>query len=135
MQDVIIGFVNWLRTEYSDAVAVVLKGSHARGQASQWSDIDFDVLVSTANVEEYRTWIQPVDGRLVHISAAVESLDAWLADASEPSYWSLGLPTVETTRLLWAIDDRHRELLDHPHQTHPPHEMEIEDTMEALGKM
>ncbi len=135
MQDFISGFVNRLRTEYADAVAVVLKGSHARGQASRWSDIDFDVLVSTANVEEYRTWIEPVNGRLVHISAAVESLDAWLADANEPSSWSLGFPTIETTKLLWAIDDRHRELLDHPHQTHPPHEIEIEDTMEALGKM
>lgn len=135
MQEFIEEFVSRLRAGYPDAVAVVLKGSHARGQAKPWSDIDFDVLVSTPDVEEYRTWIEPVGDRLVHISAAVESLDAWLADANEPSPWSLGFPTVETTMLLWAVDDKHRELLDHPHQTHPPHDMEIEDTMEALGKM
>lgn len=135
MQDFVEGFVDRLRAEYPDAVAVVLMGSHARGQASQWSDIDFDVLVSAPEVEEYRTWIEPVEERLVHISAAVESLDAWLTDASEPSPWSLGFPTIETTKLLWAIDDEHRLQLDHPYKTHPTHEIEIEDTMEALGKM
>lgn len=135
MQDFIAGCVSRLRTEYPDAVAVLLKGSHARGQAKPWSDIDFDVLLRTPNIEEYRTWIEPVGDRLVHISAAVVSLDAWLADGYEPSSWSLGFPTVETTKLLWAVDDEHRALLDHPHQTHPPHEIEVEDTMEALGKM
>lgn len=137
MQEFIEGFVVRLRVEYPDSVAVVLKGSHARGEAKPWSDIDFDVLVSTPGVEEYRTWIEPVGDRLVHISAAVESLDAWLTDANAPSSWSLGFPTVETTKLLWAIDEAHCELLDQPHQTHPPHEIEIEieDTMEALGKM
>lgn len=135
MQEFIQNFVIRLRQDYPDAAAVVLKGSHARGQAKPWSDIDFDVLLSTPNVEEYRTWIEPVGERLVHISAAVETLDAWLDDANEPSSWSLGFPTIETTKLLWAVDDEYRELLDHPYQTHPPHEIEIEDTMEALGKM
>lgn len=135
MQDFIELVAHRLRVEYPATVAIVLKGSHARGQARPWSDIDFDVLVSTAGVEEYRTWIEPVGDRLVHISAAVESLDAWQADAHAPSSWSLGFPTIETTKLLWAIDDEHRVMLDHPHQTHPAHEVEIEDTMEALGKM
>lgn len=135
MQEFIQEFVVRLRAEYPDAIAVVLKGSHARGQAKPWSDIDFDVLESTADVEDYRTWIELVGDRLVHISAGVESLDAWLADSQNPSSWSLGFPTIETTKLLWAVDDEHRELLDHPYQTHPPHEIEIEDTMEALGKM
>lgn len=135
MQEFIEGFVVRLRAEYPNAVAIVLKGSHARGQAKPWSDIDFDVLLSTPGIEEYRTWIEPVNERLVHISAAVEFVDAWIADANEPSSWSLGFPTIETTKLLWAIDDDHRELLDHPYQAHPPHEIEIEDTMEALGKM
>lgn len=135
MQEFIPEFVVRLRTEYPECVAVVLKGSHARGEAKPWSDIDFDVLLSTPDIEEYRTWIEPVGERLVHISAAVESLDAWLADTNEPSSWSLGFPTIETTKLLWSIDHEHRTLLDHPYQTHPPHEIEIEDTMEALGKM
>lgn len=135
MQDKIQQTVERLRAEYADAVAVVLKGSHARGEAKPWSDVDFDVLVSSPDVEEYRTWIEPVGDRLVHISVAVESLTSWLVDSEEPSPWSLGFPTVETTKLLWAVDARHHALLDHPHRTHPAHEIEIEDTMEALGKM
>ena len=135
MEQVIDGFAIRVREAYPDAVAIILKGSHARGEAKPWSDIDFDVLVSTPDVEEYRTWIEPVGERLVHISVAVESLDAWIADREEPSSWSLGFPTIETTKLLWTIDDEHTQLLDHPHKTHPPHEIEIEDTMEALGKM
>jgi hypothetical protein len=135
MQHIIAQWVDHLRQEHPDAVAVVLKGSHARGEATQWSDIDFDVLVSAPGTELYRTWIEPVNGRLVHISAAVESLSGWLADAEEPSSWSLGLPTTETTQLLWAASDELRLQLDRPFISHPAAEPEVEDTMEALGKI
>ena len=135
MQEFILGFMDRLRDEYPHAVAIILKGSHARGEARPWSDVDFDVLVSTQAVEEYRTWIEPVGERLVHISAAVETLDAWIDDGDAASSWSLGFPTIETTKLLWAIDEEHRKLLDQPYQLHPAHEVEIEDTMEALSKM
>lgn len=127
--------VQRLRDEYQDAVAVLLKGSMARGEAHGWSDIDFDLLVSTPETEIYRTWLMPEGERLVHVSVAVESLDAWLADAEEPSSWSLGLPTAETTQLLWAVSDGVRQLLDHPAKLHPPAEPEVEDAVEALGKM
>ncbi len=135
MQQIIAKWVERLRQEHPDAVAVVLKGSHARGEAGEWSDIDFDVLISSSDTEIYRTWIEPIGGRLVHISAAVESLDGWLADATAPSEWSLGLPTVETTKLLWAANDELWAQLDHPVRNHPAAEPEVEDTMEALGKI
>lgn len=135
MHQTIRQWVDRLRQEHPDAVAVVLKGSHARGEASRWSDIDFDVLVSTPDTEVYRTWIEPVGDRLVHVSAAVESLSGWLADADEPSEWSLGLPTVETTKLLWAGTDELWSQLDRPFKSHPAAEPEVEDTMEALGKI
>lgn len=135
MQHVIQSFVDRLQQEYPDTLAIVLKGSHALGNANPWSDIDVDVLVSTPDVEEYRTWIEPVGDRLVHISVAVESLDAWLADANEPASWSLGFPSVETTRLLWAATDELAQQLDRPYRPHPAHGIEIEDTVEALGKM
>lgn len=135
MQQFIAHWVDRLRQEYPDAVAILLKGSHARGEATVWSDIDFDVLVGTERVEDYRTWIEPVGERLVHISAAVESLAGWLADSDQPSSWSLGLPTIETTQLLWADDDATLERLHKPYKTHPAAEPEVEDTMEALGKI
>ncbi len=135
MQQIIAQWVDRLRQEYPDAIAVVLKGSHARGEAGAWSDIDFDVLVSTPEIEIYRTWIEPVGERLVHISAAVESLAGWLGETGEPASWSLGLPTIETTSLLWAASDELRAQLDHPARSHPAAEPEVEDTMEALGKI
>lgn len=135
MEQIITQWVDRLRQEHADAVAVVLKGSYARGEAREWSDIDFDVLVSTPDTEIYRTWIEPVGERLVHISAGVESLASWLADANQPSEWSLGLPTIETTKLLWAASEGLRAQLDHPARTHPAAGPEVEDTMEALGKI
>lgn len=135
MQAFIDANVLRLRQEYPTAIAILLKGSHARGEAKAWSDVDFDVLVCEPDVEEYRAWIEPVGGRLVHVSAAIETAEGWEADASEPSPWSLGLPTIETTKLLWAADDSSRLRFDHPHKAHPAAEPEIEDTMEALGKI
>lgn len=111
--------VQRFRTEHSDVIAVLLKGSHARGEATPWSDMDFDVLVSTPSTEIYRTWLVEVDDRLVHVSAAVEGIDDWLADADEPSSWSLGLPTAETTRLVWVADDDLWRQLDQPARMHP----------------
>ncbi|MCO5214971.1 MAG: nucleotidyltransferase domain-containing protein [Thermomicrobiales bacterium] len=127
--------VQRFRVEHPDAVAVLLKGSHARGEATPWSDMDFDVLVSAPETEIYRTWLVEVDARLVHISAAVEGIDGWLADADEPSSWSLGLPTAETTRLLWAATDELWQRLDHPAKMHPAASAEVEDSVEAFGKM
>lgn len=124
-----------LRTEYPSAVAILLKGSHARDEGTPWSDIDFDVLVTNDNTEIYRTWLEDFDGRLVHVSAAVESVDAWIADSDQPSRWSLGLPSIETTRLLWATGDQLRTLLDQPAKEHPAAEPEVEDAVEAFGKV
>lgn len=135
MQAFIESNVLRLQQEYPAAIAILLKGSHARGEAKEWSDIDLDVLVSDPDVEEYRAWIEPVGDRLVHVSVAVETADGWEGDASDPSPWSLGLPTIETTRLLWAVDMATQQRFDHPHKAHPAAEPELEDTMEALGKI
>nr|WP_063840509.1 aminoglycoside nucleotidyltransferase ANT(4')-IIb [Pseudomonas aeruginosa]AAM76670.1 aminoglycoside nucleotidyltransferase [Pseudomonas aeruginosa] len=135
MQHTIARWVDRLREEYADAVAILLKGSYARGDAATWSDIDFDVLVSTQDVEDYRTWIEPVGDRLVHISAAVEWVTGWERDTVDPSSWSYGLPTQETTRLMWAINDETRRRMDRPYKTHPAAEPEVENTVEALGKI
>nr|WP_063840508.1 aminoglycoside nucleotidyltransferase ANT(4')-IIa [Pseudomonas aeruginosa]AAA25717.1 aminoglycoside-4'-adenyltransferase [Pseudomonas aeruginosa] len=128
-------WIDRLREAYPHAVAILLKGSYARGEASAWSDIDFDVLVSDEEVEEYRTWIEPVGERLVHISVAVEWVTGWERDSADPSSWSYGLPTQETTQLLWAADENIRRRLDRPFKVHPAAEPEVEDTVEALGKI
>lgn len=125
-----------LRNEVPGAVAVILKGSHVRGDAGPHSDVDFDVLIDGPGTERYPLWIEPdVTGRLRHVSVAVQDLAGWLAETDEPEPWALGLPTREPTRLLWAATPELRDRLDRPWRGHPPAEPEVEDWFESLGKM
>lgn len=125
-----------LRQETPGAVAVLLKGSHVRGDAGPHSDIDFDVLVDGPATERYPLWLEPDDtGRLRHVSVAVQDLAGWLAEGDEPEPWALGLPVREPARLLWAASPALRERLDRPWREHPPEDPEIEDWVESLGKV
>jgi len=128
-------WVERLRREVPNAVAVLLKGSFARGAPGPHSDIDVDVLVAPGPRDDYLAWLVEQDGRLVHVSAAVQDLAAWLAEAEEPEGWAFGLPAHETTRLLWVRDDALRARLDRPARVHPPGEAELEDFVEAWGKV
>lgn len=124
-----------LRSEFPNAVAIILKGSHARGGAGRFSDIDFDVLTEGERVERYPVWIEPdSSGRPRHISVAVQDLDAWLDAGSEPESWAFGLPVREDTRLLWTARPELRATLDRPWRPHPPEDPELEDFVESLGK-
>ena len=125
-----------LRREIPGTVAVILKGSHVRGEAGPCSDVDFDVLVadSTEVAHPYLTWIEPDDmGRLVHVSVSVDSVSRWVAGMAEPAGWSFGLPAREATRLLWCVDAL-RAQLDRPYHVHPAGNPELDDTIECLGK-
>ncbi len=97
------GWVERLRRDVPGAVAIVLKGSHGRGNAGPWSDLDFDVLVFNEEIADaYLTWIvDDGSGRLVHVSVAVETVEDWLAGFREVASWSFGFPSSEVTRLLW----------------------------------
>jgi phosphoribosyl-AMP cyclohydrolase len=125
-----------LSKEVPGTVAVVLKGSHARGDAGPHSDIDFDVLVEGPPVERYPLWLEPdAGGRLRHVSVAVQDLAGWLAEGDEPEPWALGLPVREPTRLLWATTPALRERLDRPWREYAAAEPEVEDWFECFGKM
>jgi phosphoribosyl-AMP cyclohydrolase len=128
-------WVERLRAGIPDAVAVLLKGSHARDVAGPHSDVDLDVLVAPGPRDDYRAWLVERGGRLVHVSVAVQELDGWLGEAAEHVSWAFGLPAHETTRLLWARDEALRARLDRPAQLHPPMEPELEDTVEGFGKV
>jgi phosphoribosyl-AMP cyclohydrolase len=129
-------WVDRLRREIPDVVAVILKGSHALGAASPHSDVDVDVLVGHAPHEAYLAFFEETEpGRLRHISVAVQDLEGWLSDAEEPVSWAYGLPAAETTRLLWARDEELHAQLDHPARRHPPEPPELEDFIEAWGKV
>jgi hypothetical protein len=125
-----------LRSVFPQAVAVLLKGSLVSGTAGPYSDIDLDVLQAGREMEAYPAWFEQArDGRLRHVSVAVQNVDAWLAEEAEPRTWAYGLPVHEATRLLWAATPTLRDILDRPHRAHPPADPEIEDAVESLGKM
>jgi len=131
------GWCGRLRDGIPGAVAVILKGSHARDAAGPRSDVDFDVLVAdgTEVAHPYLTWIEPDErGQLVHVSVAVDPVSGWVKTMAEPAGWSFGLPAREATRVLWAANARLHEVLDRPYQQHPAGEPELEDTIECLGK-
>lgn len=129
-------WVDRLRRETLGAVAIILKGSHALGDAGSHSDVDFDVLVEGDPYEAYLAYFEETpEGRLRHISVAVQDLAGWLSEVDEPVDWAYGLPAAETTRLLWARDDELRVLLDKPARIHPPEPPELEDFIEAWGKI
>jgi predicted nucleotidyltransferase len=125
-----------LRRDIPNVAAILLKGSHARGEAGPFSDVDIDVLVDREPFEDYLAWFEDADdGRLRHISAAVQDIGGWMAETREPVEWAYGLPAAETTRLLWARDDFLRRQLDLPARKHPPEPPELEDFVEAWGKI
>jgi len=128
-------WIDRLRKDIPGTRAIILKGSHARGQAGPHSDIDFDVLTESGD-ESYRAYLEPDEaGRLIHVSVAVDSVEAWLADEDEPASWSFGLPAIEATKLLWAATGELRSRLDRPFHAHPAGDPELEDFVEGLGKV
>ncbi len=123
-----------LRSEIPGAVAVLLKGSHVRGNAGPWSDLELDVLTLDEEIaDEYLAWIvDDGDGRLVHV--AVERLNDWLDGFRDVASWSFGLPSHEAARLLWLGRPSLRAELDRASWEHPGGEPELEDFFEGLGK-
>ena len=125
-----------LRKSIPDAAAILLKGSYARGKPEPFSDVDFDVLVDRGVRDDYLTYlIENEAGLLVHVSVAVQDVASWLADADEVEDWAYKLPAAETTLLLWARDNALRHKLDRSARTHPPGAPELEDFLEAYGKV
>ena len=124
-----------LAREIPGTLAVLLKGSHVRGTAGPWSDVDFDVLVDDKEiVAPYLTWFESTTHGIVHISVAVEHLDLWLAGFEEPANWAFGFAGRPVTRLLWVARPSLTAELDRPDRTHAGGEPELEDFVESLGK-
>lgn len=122
--------------EIPEAAAILLKGSYARGEPGPFSDVDFDVLVDPGPGSDYVMYLVEHDsGQLIHVSVATHSVATWLDEAHEPEPWTFGLPAFETTRLLWARNEVWRSRLDRPAREHPPGVPELEDFVEAFGKV
>jgi hypothetical protein len=116
-------------------LAVLLKGSHVRGDAGPWSDVDFDVLVDDTEIEApYLTWFDDSTGRIVHVSVAVHHFETWLEDFDEPADWAFGFAGRPATKPLWVARPSLVAELDRPDRAHVVGEPELEDFIESLGK-
>ena len=98
-----------LRREEPRAVAVLCHGSYARGAAEPHSDLDMDVLIDGGPGAGYRSAFDELpDGRLLHVTIAIETLDGWLAQFEPPAEsedWAFFLPARQDARLLWATPE------------------------------
>jgi phosphoribosyl-AMP cyclohydrolase len=131
----------WL-TEWTDrlrrlpghrVLAIYLRGSHAQGTATRFSDVDFDVLVDEGPHKSYPVWLVPHEGRLRHVSVAVADVASFQREIASPAKWSFGWPVRSALHPLW-IDDSRPELAVHE-LTNPQGEPLLEDAVEDFSKI
>ena len=89
------------KADRPDVLSLVLMGSHARGEAGAYSDVDLVRFVRTSTATESETLL--LDGTLVVISTATaQSIDGWF---SEPTQ---AVDTISGLRTARALIDRGR---------------------------
>ncbi|MBF9133550.1 phosphoribosyl-AMP cyclohydrolase, partial [Plantactinospora sp. S1510] len=115
-------------------VGVLLRGSHARGAATTYSDVDIDVLVSGGPYVAYPAYLAETGDRLTHLSVAVRDVRSWLARLDQPADWSFGLPVVAPTRLLWASEEW-RPSVELTEIRQRPGDPDLENVVAGLGKV
>ena len=120
--------------DYPDIRAILLKGSHVRGDAGPFSDIDLDLLVDDLDDSAYAAWFDREAGQWHHVSVAIHSWDAWWEDAAEPVEWAMGLAALEVFHLCWARDASDAARFARPGIVHPAAGPELEDCFSDLGK-
>lgn len=69
------------------ALALMLHGSHARGDAGPFSDIDLRIFTATPPLQRDRERVAPCGGRLVHWSIGARTLAEKLAEIADPEVW------------------------------------------------
>jgi phosphoribosyl-AMP cyclohydrolase len=128
-------WVRRLRHEVPDAVAVFLAGSHVRGDAGPYSDVDFDVLVAEGPRDQWPLWLDLDRQRLVRVEVWVRDVARWLASQEESQDWAFGLASAEPLKLCWVADDSWRARLERPRLSHPAGEPELDHLVSDLGKV
>ena len=134
-------FARWvgrLRREEPRAVAILCHGSYARGEAEAHSDLDLDVLIDGEPEVGYLSAFEELpDGRLLHATVAVKSLEEWLepfAEGAEAEEWSFFLAAREVARLLWATDEA-RAALEGRVSLELSRSPQLQDLLECAAKV
>jgi phosphoribosyl-AMP cyclohydrolase len=114
-------------------LAVYLRGSHAQGLATEYSDVDFDVLVEGVAYERFPAWIVLSGENLRHVSVSMADVETFRRELTEPARWAFGWPVSSPIRPLW-IDPSRPDLRLHA-ITHPEGEPLLEEAIEDLSKI
>jgi phosphoribosyl-AMP cyclohydrolase len=123
-----------LRQEPS-AAAVLLVGSHARGVAGPYSDLDLTLLTKEVPADRYRAiFVEQAEDQLLHVSVLAMQWEEWVAMYRKPASWSFSLPAARAVRVLWA-DDAVRSQLAGVAGTNPAGPIELEDFVECACKV
>ncbi len=125
-----------LRAAEPKLQAVVLCGSHARGEGARHSDIDIMALTDGPPKRQDRTWFEiGMDGEMLHISVGAQSLEDFEEAETEAATWALGFPVEDTMRLAWATTRGRTVLGDDPSERLPAGTPELEDFVEFYMKV
>ena len=136
--DVLERIVARLRELEPSAMAVIVVGSYARGEAVADSDLDVRVVTRAEPSSEYRMWFEERPGaKPLHVSPSVRSLERWLAEREEPAQWrwALGFPVLDEMRYAWAGSGAQQLLGDPPSILRAAAPPELEDFVEFLTKV
>jgi hypothetical protein len=128
-------WVQRLRREVPEAVAIFLGGSQLRGDAGPCSDVDFDIVVPDGPRDEWPAWYDDADGRIVQISTWIRDVDSWQSAAEESQDWAFHLPCADPLRLRWVADGAWRERFDRTEVTFPAGPPEIGHFEGEAGKV
>lgn len=127
--------VQRIRAEEPGTLAIVLHGSHARGEAGPYSDVDLDVMLSNRPRVRYMTLLlEQAQGRLLHVSIGFRLWTSWQERQQAPAKWSFSLPVREPIRVLWAVPEITQQQLEASY-TQPAGSEETEDFLECAGKV
>ena len=130
--------VRRLRELEPTAIAILVTGSYARGEAYADSDLDIRVVTRGRPSFDYRMWFEPRrDAKPLHVSPGVRSLEQFMAERDEPARWrwALGFPVLEEMRYVWAEDDARALIGNPPSIVRPPAPPELEDFVEFVTKV
>ncbi len=129
--------VDRLTSMEPETIAVVVRGSYARGLAEEGSDFDVSAITrAEPAAADWRTWFEPLpSGRPLHVSAGAHSVESWLSYRNQPAEWALGLPGITVAKFVTGTDEARAALGDPPSNPHPPRRASLEDFVEAISKV
>lgn len=130
------GFVDRLRAEEPGALALLVTGSYAAGDAAPDSDLDLTLLTEEEPAVRDRTWIEQTAEGPLHVSIGARRLEEWLERRHQPASWSFGFPVEAPARFAWTAKESVRKKLgDPPTIRRPAGRSELEDFFELAMKL